>query len=94
MINGSYFYQLFGLRTGYVYQYTGLETTHDAITQQFCSAVDNHGISTIVTEVEGITVILTPVAVEDPDFTLVAHAEAPPEPSLIDANAAPESNPV
>jgi len=98
MINGTYFYQLFGDRTGYVYQYTGTETTHDAITQQFCSAADNHSISTIVTEIEGVTVLLSPITVTDENFLLVSHAEAPPEPSpeppAIDANAAPEGNQV
>lgn len=100
MINSSYFYQLFGERSGYVYQYTGALNTHEAITQQFCNSATNHSISTIVTEIEGVTVLLSPITVDDADFTLAATAEAPPVPAqepppiIQDANAAPEGNQV
>lgn len=77
MITPEYFYHLFGQRLGYVYQYTGSASDQESITAEFVTALENHTVSTMVTQVEDITVVYSPEPVTSEQFVLMAEIVAP-----------------
>lgn len=91
MINGIYFFQLFGNRTGYAYQYTGNKTDFTEITVEFCAAAGNNLISTVISHVDDHIYICSPVKAESAHFTFFCDIVPPPQPDPV---VIPDEQPV